>query len=239
MITYVVSEKDYKESNLLYAQTNLLKLSNQTGFSVDFKVLGSRAILTLNCPKYLSDVVACELKDKIAEIVAINYKYDFFKKNVKVSGLNGDEYEILMASLIAADLEDDKRYVYDKLRDLEELAIDGVFNFRLQPLKKKWVDIVSYIPSCFINSQLKDFVKFLLENKKTKVYVEDGVVYDCHYRKLSRANLLGGDNLQIIREVILSNAGFVNIKGEIPRKDEEFLKEFYFDKIEMVDKYYH
>ncbi len=239
MITYVVSEKDYKESNLLYAQTNLLKLSGQTGFDVNFKVLGSRSILTLTCPKYLKEVVACELKDKIAEVVAINYKYDFFKKNVKVTGLNNEEYEILMASLIAADLEDDKRYTYDKLRDLEELAIDGVFNFRLQPLKRKWIDIVSYIPSCFINSQLKDFIKFLLENKKTKVYVEDGRVYDCHYRKLSRVNLLGGDDLQIIREVILSNAGFVNIKGEIPKKDEEYLREFYLDKIEMTDKYYH
>ncbi len=239
MITLTVSEKDYKENNLLYAQTNLAKLSEQTGFDIKFNVYGSRSVLTLSCPKYFAEIVSCELKDKLSEIIAINYKYDFFKKNVKVNGLNDNEYEILMASLIAADLEDDKRYAYDKLKDLSEFAIDGVFNFRLQALKRKWEDIVSYIPTCFINSQLKDFVRFLLENRKTRVFVDDGCVYDSHFRRLSRVSLLGNDNLQIVREIILSNAGRVSIKGEIPKEDEEYLKEFYGDKIDMTDKYYH
>ncbi len=239
MVTFLVSEKDYKEKNLLYAQSNLLKLAGCSGFKLKCGILGSRSILNLSCPRYYADIVASELKDKLAEIVAINYKYDFFKKNVKVSGLNKNENEILMASLIAADLEDDKRYVYEKLRGLNDFALDGVYNFRLQPLKKKWEDIVSYMPSCFINNQLKDFVRFLLENRKSKSYIENGAVYDGHYRKLNRAQLLDGENLLLLKEIILSNCGEVSIKGDIPKDDEFYIKEFYGDKIEFSDKYYH
>ena len=69
----------------------------------------------------------------------------------------------------------------------------------LKPLKKKWLDITACIPECFLNSQLKEFIYFLLENKKKRVYVDDGLVYDSHYTRLKRSSLLDVDGVKIIR----------------------------------------
>ena len=173
----------------------------------------------------------------MAEILAIKYKYEYFKKQVPACGLSAIDREILLTSLIAADLEDDKKYTYERLKNYSEIAIDGVFNFRLKPLKKKWQDVADCIPHLFLNSQLKEFISYLLENKKRLVYIDNGRVYDSHYRRLNRSELLGGESVKIVREVLLSNCGAVNICGQIPKDDEYYLREYYSDKVTFSYQY--
>lgn len=231
MICITVTEKDYNDSNLLYVQSSVGELLKSADCTVKNTIKDGRAVLEVNCPQYYSDIIRTEIADKVAEIVVIKYKYEFFKKNVLACGLSQTEKEILMASLIAADLDDDKRYAFDRIKSYGEIAVDGIFNFRLKPLKKKWQDVVQYIPVCFLNEQLKEFISFLLENKKKRVYVDGGRVYDCHYRRLKRCSLLDGEKAKIVREVLLSNCGEVELLGNIPEDDEYYLKEFYNDKI--------
>ena len=56
------------------------------------------------------------------------------------------------------------------------------------------------------------------------MYIDGGKVYDNHYRRLKRSSLLGGENIMIIREVLLSNCGEVELFGDIPKEDEYYLK---------------
>jgi hypothetical protein len=63
------------------------------------------------------------------------------------------------------------------------------------------------------------------------VYVDSGKVYDSHYRRLKRSSLLDGEGVKIIREILLSNCGEVELNGSLPKEDEYYLKEFYSDKI--------
>ncbi len=231
MTEIIITEKDYNQSNLLYIQSVMSELFNHADCAVKLNFIGDRANLIITCPEYYVDIVKAETADKVAEIIAIKYKYEYFKKNVKTLGLSTTEKELLFAGLIAADLEDDKRYSFEKIKNYTDLAIDGVFNFRLQPLKTKWKDIVQYIPVGFMNTQLKEFISFLIENKKKRVYIDCGNVYDWHYRRLKRSSLLDGDSIKIVREVLLSNCGEVELSGEIPNDDEYYLKEFYSDKI--------
>lgn len=233
-----ISDKTEKERNLLYIQNHLKCLSGHLGFSCEISNSGDRTLLTVNCPDYYADVVAIEINDKLSEIIAINYKYDFFKKRVKICGLRDVEYEILMASIISADLDDDKKYVFNKIKDEKNIYMDGFFNFRLKNLKNKWEEIVSYIPHYFINSQLKDFISYLLESKKKKVYIDNGKVFDNNYKRLKRCELLDGDCVNIVREVILSNCGQVELNGELPKEDEVYLKEYYGDKIIFSQRYF-
>ena len=226
-----VTENDYNENNLLYVQSAMSELFAHAECSVSEYVVDGRAILTITCPEYYDDVIRAELADKLAEIIAIKYKYDFFKKSIKTCGLSKTEKEILLTSLIAADLEDDKKYSFDRIKKYKEISIDGIFNFRLKQLKAKWIDIVQYIPTGFLSSQLKDFVSYLIENKKKKVYIDSGKVYDSHYRRLKRSALLDGEDIKIIREVLLSNCGEVELNGSIPKDDEYYLREFYNEKI--------
>ena len=230
MAEILITENDYGKNNLLYLKYCLNEIFIRTGAVITEKENG-RNDLRITCKDSYQDVLRAEIFDKIAEIIAVKYKYDFFRKTIRVSGLKNSEYEILMASLIAADLEEDKKYCYHKLTGLKDVNVDGFYNFMLCPLKRKWLDITSYMPATFINSQLKDFVTFLLENKKKRAYVDSGKVYDCHFRRLKRTFLLDGDNAKIIREIILSNSGEVEISGSLEPEDEYYLKEFYKDKI--------
>ncbi len=233
-----LTESEYNKDNLFYLQSSLSELFLNTRCSVEEIEMGKRMKLSVVCPEFYSDVIYAEIIDKVAEIIVIKYKYEFFKKNISISGLNVEEREILLASLIAADLEDDKKYVIERLKSQTEIAIDGFFTFRLRALKNKWEDIVSYMPQYFINNQLKDFITYLIENKKSRVYVDCGKVYDSHFKRLRRSALLSGDNVKIIREILLSNCGEVEISGKIPEADEKYIKQFYGDKIFFSQGYY-
>ena len=227
----VVTENQTAEDNLLYLQTMLSELFTNSDCNARLDSVFGRSKLTINCPDYYGDIIKTEVCDRVAEVITIKYKSEFFNSNLKVGGLSVNEKDILYASLIAADLDDDKKYTFDRLKNYSEIAIDGVYNFRLKLLKKKWWDVIDCIPPCFLTSQLKEFISYLIENKRKRVYIDNGRVYDNHYRRLNRCALLGGQGVKIIREVLLSNCGEVNITGDIPKEDEFYLKEFYTDKI--------
>lgn len=231
MIQYTVSENEYNESNLLYVQTSMSEILSCAGCTARIERFSGRSELVVNCSESYSDVIGAEIADKVAEVVVIKYKNEYFKKNVAVSGLKSIEKEILFTSLIAADFDDDKKYSLDKMKGSRHLAVDGVYNFRLKPLKKKWKDVASYIPPSFLSTQLKEFITYLLENKKRRVFVDCGKVYDWHYRRLRRSTLLDGGGAEIVKEVLLSGCGEVELLGKIPEDDEFYLKEYYTDKI--------
>ncbi|MBO4594883.1 MAG: hypothetical protein J5697_04200 [Clostridia bacterium] len=238
MARICVSENVYGQNNLLYVQSNVAELLRGANCKTELKKDGDRANLYIDCPDCYKEIISIEISDKIAEIIAVKYKYDYFKNAVKIAGISDDEKEILFASLIAADLPDDKKYVFGKIKGLYSVAIDGVYNFWLKPLKKKWSEIVTYIPLVFERRQLKEFVSYLLENKKKRVYVDGEKVYDSNYKRLYRVDLLPAENVRVIREIILSNCGEIELFGVIPKDDEYYLKEFYTDKIIFSARYF-
>ena len=233
-----VTEREDGQNSLLFIQNNVAELLGGADCKVNLKKESGRAILSIDCPDCYSEIVGIEIIDKVAEIIAVKYKYDYFKSAVNVTGLSEDEKEILFASLIAADFYEDKKYAVNKMKGLCEVAIDGVYNFWLKPLKKKWAEIVTYVPMGFLKSQLKEFISFLLETKKKRVYVDGGKVYDSNYKRLFRADLLPTENLKLFREIILSGGGEIELLGRVPKDDEYYLKEFYGDKIFFSTRYF-
>ena len=227
----VVTENAQGRIGIEYIKNGLIELSNRSFCRILAEKVGERLILKITCEDNFYSAIKSEVIDKIAEVIAIKYKYDYFSRTVKVSGLDQTQKEILLASLIAADLDSDKKYCIGKLKEINEIAIDGTFNFRLKTLKRKWEEVSGYMPTVFISSQLKDFITFLLEDKKEKVYIDEGKVYDSHYKRLKRCNLLGGEGIEIIREVLLSNCGRIELTGKVPETDEKYLKEYYGGKI--------
>lgn len=226
-----ITENSLGKNNLLYVQSSIMETCAYAGSVVRLEEKVDRIVLSINSSDCYSDVIKMEICDKVAEVIAIKYKYDYFKKNLKVGGLSAVEKEILLTSLIAADLEDDKRYTIEKIKQFDDVTVDGIFNFRLKALKKKWQDVISYVPNCFLSSQLKEFISYLLENKRKRIYVEDGVVYDCHYRKLKRNTLMGGENAILLREALLSCCGEIELNGDISKDDEYYLREYFDNRI--------
>ena len=209
MISISISENKIGAENLYYIQSAVGEMLKSANCTLKNIAISDRVVLQINCPEYYLDIIKIEILDKIAEIITVKYKYNYFKSNLKVCGL----------------------YVFDRLTGFNEIAIDGIYNFRLRPLKKKWEDIIGYMPQCFLTSQLYDFITYLLESKKKRVYIDNGKVFDCHYKRLKRCSLINYDKVNLIREVILSNCGEIEISGKLPEEDERYIKQFYGDKI--------
>ena len=231
MTEICITERAENQNNLFYLTTSLSELLERAECSGITQTEDNRSRLTINCPEQFINIIKAELADKIAEVIVVNYKYKCFLDTIRVTGLEKMEKEILLTSLIAADLTEDKKYTFEKIKELDDIAIDGVYNFRLTQLKKKWKDISSYMPTVFVNNQLKEFLKYLLENKKRKVYIDNGKVYDNHYRKLNRCDLLPDFGARITREIIMSNCGEIEISGRLEQDDEFYLREYFGDKI--------
>lgn len=231
MENITITERNADSGNVTYLSNTLSELFCQLHCEVACCENTDRAIMNIRCSEEYADIVRAETADRIAEVIAVQYKYRFFSTSLKISGLSEIEREILLASLIAADLEEDKKYANKRLFGLKNIAIDGAYNFLMRPLLYKWRDIIEYIPSVFIGAQLKDFITYMLEGRKKRVYVDDGKVYDVHYRLLRRCALLGGQGARITREVLLSGGGEVELFGSLESDDEYYLKEYFGDKI--------
>ncbi len=236
-----VTESSIRYNNLLYLKMSLDDILEQMNAKVNLTCLKNRCEYVVSVPLEYLEIFLLELRDKLADIIAINYKHNFFKKTVKFTGLSELDSELLITSLISADIEEDKKYAIKKLKGFDEYSLDGIFNFRMKPLKEKWKEITGYIPASFTTSQLKDFITYLIKDKKGKrVYVDGESVYDKRFNKLNRNKLLFLDsgNLTLTKEVLLSGAGEIELCSPVNDAENKYLKEFYENKIYFNDSYY-
>ena len=236
-----VTESSSKSKNIVYIYEMLSPITKQLGSLIDLRGGKNRYELIIEVPSSYQELLLKEIEDKVADVISVNYKYSFFKKNVNLDGLTSVEKELLLTSLISADIDEDKRYVIKKLKAFSEYTLDGIFNFRLKALKEKWVDILSYIPSGFKSVQLKDFIVYLIRDKMGKrVYFDGGSVYDKRYNILKRRELLTGDSgeISIVKEILLSGAGEIELGSPLPEKDEFYIKEFYGDRVRFNQGYF-
>jgi len=201
--------------------------------------------IEIDISKQYETFLKAMIKDKIADIITIYYKYIFFKKRVKCSNLCEFEREILLCSVISADLEDDKREVKNQINNFDALPIDGFYNFTMKNLKYKWLELSNYIPKVFMKNQYIDFVSFLLENESAskKIYVYNDNVYDKHYNPLTKSTLLEGCEIGVLKEIILSRCNEIEIisgkSGGVSTENgisaegdaEKYLKQIYKSRI--------
>ena len=240
MSELIITESSIRKNNLTYLYGALGEMINQVDARVDIKNGKNRYELKIFIPDEYNSIFLTETEDKIADVIAINYKYNYFKRNVVVSGLSKSEKELLYVALISADLDEDKKYVVKKLRAFKEFTIDGIFNFRMKPLKEKWNEIIGYIPSSFGSLGLKEFISYLIKDKVgKKVYYERGKVYDKHYNELNRVELIeNAEDLTAVKEILLAGAGEIELVSALPSNDEKYIKEFFNDKIYFASDYY-
>lgn len=236
-----ITESAKKSNNIIYIYEMLSLITKQLGCIEELRGGKNRYELIIDVPSSYKELLVSELEDKIADVISVNYKYTFFKRNVNSSGLSALEKELLLTALIAADIDEDKKYVIKKLKSFSEYALDGIFNFRMKALKEKWGDIVGYIPPGFQSVELKDFIIYLIKDKMGKrVYFDEGSVYDKRFNILKRSELLTGDSgeISIVKEILLSGAGEVELGTKLPENDEFYLKQLYGDRVRFSEGYF-
>lgn len=188
-----------------------------------------RTKLTMKAEKKYCPYIRKYAEENIAEVIAVGYKYAFFKRNLALPNLTEDEKEILLSSLVAADFSEDVDLIRAKLSSDSEYCIDGTYNFRLVDLKERWKKICEYIPPEFNADSLQSFVEFLVDDGEKKVFLKEGVLYDEEYRPLGRSQLVGEPSQ--VKEILLAGANSVYCFGEVEKSVREFLEKFYKEKV--------
>ena len=233
----VISEKENNARYIAYVFTSLQPLLEACGAKSAFSFDGDRIFLKIAAEEKYETYLRRFAEEKIAEVIAVGYKYEYFRRTLSPAGLRGGEREILLAALISADFADDKRYVFARLRGASVYSVDGFFAFRLGALLRKWKGIVGCVPPYFTREKLSAFMRYLLrEDAGEKVIVRGADIFDGKYHKLRRATLIeeGATDMNAIREIILSGAGEVECVGVPPPGQEKFLRDYFAGKVSFM-----
>ena len=168
-----------------------------------------------------------KLREKIAEVIGVGYKYAFLQSNLRLC-LPKREKKLLCAALIAADYEGDAAFIRSRLSVPNDFCLDGFYNFRLSPLREKWSHILGYIPSTFSGADLLHFCEFLAGESKRKIFLKDYTVYSERYLPLRRSRLTGEEDVET--EILLSDAGYIYCLGKVEESVGKFLQKYYAER---------
>ena len=118
MMSVNVTDSQREEGSIDYIQKAISPLASDFCGNIRKALYCDRVELRVDCPiKYL-DLYRQEIEDKVADVIAVRYKYLFLKKLLRCEGLPLYEKELLFTALIAADIEDDKAYIIRKIRNI-------------------------------------------------------------------------------------------------------------------------
>ena len=241
MEIFKITDSGANVSNIAYMYGGLSEVLSSSSRKFSAYDDGSRSVLEIEAVSGYADMIRAEIEDKIADVIAVHYKYSYFASTLRPYGLAEDERGILISALISADIDDDRTYIKRKITSDGEYAVDGIFNFRLAPLKKKWEDVASYIPETFNVEKLKDFISFILEEKTgVRVFVENGRVFDRHFRRINRTALTGRNYKadRLVNEILLSGCGEAELLTRLAEEEENYLREFIGGKIIFGKTYF-
>lgn len=211
---------------LLRGLSTVFTTTNTTAHDVSN---GKYQKISLTIPDPYREFILAEIRQKLAEILVVGYKYRFFKESVRVSGLTAEQKELFLTAIIAADLADDRKYAENHIQMEDEISLDGVYHFRMQRLCRKWEEIVDCLPSYFTEDLYRNFMQYLIDDfEGEQIYIVKDKVFDSHYNRSFLGALAGdSDSLRLQKEILLSCGKEVHLVGPPERAAVEFLKEFY------------
>lgn len=233
--TYLIKDRTgYTNINYMFSslQSIIKRLNGSVEKSLNEKV-GDTSWIKITVPSQFANLTKDLISDKIADAIAVNYKYKFFTKYIRTAGISQMDYQMLLSAAITADLDEDRAFIQSGKWNLSDFSIDGYFNFRLKPLKRKWSEIVTYIPTWLSKEKLKNFVCYIIKEKPTKrAIIYQNKVYDKNYNRMQLSLLLDKmDSCNIAREVILCGFNEIELAQNLESGDKKYLVDFFGDKI--------
>lgn len=220
-----ITQNGFNQSYMSYLFSKVQGRFSFLPGDMDMQADGDQTKIALKLQSAYCPYVRKFAEENIADVLAIGYKYAFFEKHVPLPLLNEEQKHVLLTALVAADYKEDKAYIARRIGGSDHYCLDGVFYFRLQQLKKRWEDIVNYVPADMGVLSMEGFMEFLAEDGEEKLFVKEGNVYDKEYRLLSKSMLTG--KRSTVAELLLGGAGQVYCFGDVDEGTSRFLKRYY------------
>lgn len=132
---------DSRRSDWLYSIEDVIKNKLSDCFAVSaFNNCGRRLYCAFGCEQENRVRMLAAVKECLIEMYAVVVKFDYIKRNLPLC-LPAFRYELLLHTLVAFDRENERKLLAKTVRVQNDMALDGVFNFRLDELKKRWQEI--------------------------------------------------------------------------------------------------
>ncbi|MBE7090445.1 MAG: hypothetical protein E7363_00830 [Clostridiales bacterium] len=223
-ITETVSRK-----RLGIIASSLSQIFRVAGVKARYEEGDSTAALIIEIPEHYLEFVFAEVREKLADVIVVGYKYDFFMQNTQFWGLTAEQKELFLTAVIAADYLEDRRFAQRAIILCQEISIDGIYHFKLQKLTEKWQEICTCLPSYFGEEVYRSFMQYLIDDfSDSSVYLVGEMVYDKRYGKRNLSLLLSEKHVpNPAQEILLCCAKNLHVVGEEESSAMPFVKDFY------------
>ncbi|MBR2617039.1 MAG: hypothetical protein IKC56_02260 [Clostridia bacterium] len=211
------------------ASSLLTQIFRAAGVCARYESGEATATLTLEIPDLYTEFVFAEVREKLADIIVVGYKYDFFTEHTQFWGLAPQQKELFLTAVIAADYPEDRRFAQRAILLGEEISVDGIYHFKLQKLTEKWKEICACLPTYFGEEIYRSFMQYLIDDfSESNVYLVGENVYDKRYGKRSLSLFLDEKNHpNPAQEILLCCGKTVHVVGEEESSAIPFIKDFY------------
>ena len=126
-----------------------------------------RSYYTLACSDTYRFQVRRALNAAVCEALSLGYKNVFVRRLLNV-GYDNFYQNVLVNTICKFDNEYDKQYVARIMADCSTLCMDGYYNFRMSPVKRKWQEISKLVcDNSFLlydNELIVELLQYLLDS---------------------------------------------------------------------------
>lgn len=131
----------------------------------------NRNYFSLACADTYRFQVQRKLTDAVSQALTLGYKNIFIRKLLRTDK-NNFYQNVLVNTICIFDMDYDKQLV-SRIIDVDKtLCLDGYYNFRLGPIKKKWQEITKLVSDNFYvlsdSTLIVEFLQYLLESTPSK-----------------------------------------------------------------------
>lgn len=132
---------DSNRADWLYSVDEVIKNKLQSCIAVSaLHTSGRRIYCSFGCEQQSASVMRDAIKEGLVEMYGVVGKYDYIKRNLSL-GLSKTNYDLLLHTLVAFDRENEHKLLNKIIRVENNIALDGIFNFKLCELKERWTEI--------------------------------------------------------------------------------------------------
>lgn len=179
-----------------------------------------RAYLALAVDESKKEYYQSKVLDHIVYMIIDDYKYEFFRENLKAND-DSEIYNAFLKSVTIFDQECDRDYVIKQIQLEGEILIDSLFYFKLSNIRERWqktIDIINQNNITLKTQSMNDVLKYLLAVSDGEVVSAEIVISpkmlsisNCLQNKKFKTNFYGKSNF--FAEIVKLNPTKINLKS--------------------------
>ena len=148
-----------------------IKVKKHGGLIADVKK-HDRIFVSVACESVGKAPLMRDLRNCLIDMYATVVKEEYLRQSIRLP-IERNSYNLLLHTLVAFDRENEREIIESKLPIGDGIALEGVFHFRLQELRKRWEEIAELAkanaPYLIDEDTLNELIRFLISAVSPKI----------------------------------------------------------------------